>query len=121
MDRFFEAPQKVYNDRLITALASVENDIEHWSQGHFSTRNACGTCFCIAGRAAALAFNLTDKDELDEAIWASYPCDAWDGDSSYGDFTIDYFGLSITDSNDLVHSDNTLGDLRRIVARITRR
>lgn len=108
------------NDLLQRTLAQIEAHPETWNQNRWARRTACGTAYCFAGTALALTypdmrpvyFNnslatnevvLNPGAEVREHVYVR-------------DHAMRLLDLDDMDAGELFHEDNTLDDLRLMVA-----
>ena len=105
-------------------LAHIETHQDLWEQSWWRSfinedeQGRCNTAYCFAGW----------KCELDGVTWAHGPEDGYEGDSDLiilptgmtnaSTYAIDALGLTWEQAMQLFDSENTLDDLRRIVAKL---
>lgn len=127
-------------DLLNRTLAHIEEHPEQWNQEYWAVRgvDGCGTAYCFAGHAAVLSgVPLWWHDDWEDGYSSEDDdCDDWRPvrqvadnisvapQSEFYNCSIKYaathlLGLSSAAAARLFHGDNTLDDLRRIVAELT--
>lgn len=102
----------VNKELLLQTLAYIEEHPEEWRQGRWR----CGSTACFAGHAALLAgAEWLHKKEINQAT--DEKVRAPDGAVEWvNDYAKHVLGLTTDVAEALFHGNNTLSDLRRIVA-----
>lgn len=99
-------------------LAHIEANPERWDQAVYR----CATGMCFAGWACTLAGGLwiSDDDEVLVAEPGEWPTHQWDGEvvATARVRATRILGLDDAQASDLFSADNTIEDLRRIVAEL---
>lgn len=101
---------------LLRTLEAVEANPQHWDQWYWH----CGSSHCFMGFAEQLRLNRTAGDGCEDAdvdVARSCPNQTARRLLSRSD-TRDWLGISNHRWDELCSSENTLDDLRRIVAEI---
>lgn len=106
-------------DLLRQTLEHIETHPELWDQMHWAHQTACGTAYCFAGTALMLAGKADFAwygRELDGLTYASEMANGED----IHDAAAALLELDEEDAVELFCPDNDLGQLRDLVAKLTR-
>jgi hypothetical protein len=99
-------------------LAHVEEHQDLWDQRHWASHTPCGTAYCFAGTALMLAgkadFTWCSR-AYDGLEYAEQMADGEDIDTAAREL----LGLDLLDGDALFAPQNTLDQLRELVAKFT--